>query len=135
MRKIKFKFWDKEKNRMYDETPEWAIGCTGEVSRLKYHDSNAGDCVEWEGTYYSKHIIPLEYTGIKDDKGYEICEGDIVLKTSMLVSNVKPFKGKVEFSEGSWWIDNGKDAIKLFTECDELEKLGNIYQDPELLKE
>ncbi|MCR3759191.1 YopX family protein [Clostridium felsineum] len=79
----------------------------------------------------------MQYTGIQDDTGVEIYEGDIVLKESMLVCSIKfkPFKGKVKFDEGSWWIDNGKDARLLFTETDSLKILGNIYENPELLKE
>ncbi len=63
MREMKFRFWDSKEKIMHYETSRFAIDCDGEVSELIYNDTS---CVEWVGTYYSKHIIPLQCTGLKD---------------------------------------------------------------------
>lgn len=77
----------------------------------------------------------MQYTGIKADDGTKIYGGNIVLFEPRLISNLKPFRGAVEFNEGTgaYWVKNKENAIRLFTEVDSLKVLGNIYQNPELL--
>jgi uncharacterized phage protein (TIGR01671 family) len=85
---------------------------------------------------YQVEIIPEtlgEFTGIKDKHKKEICEGDIVQRISMAPGGID-FIGKVVFDEGSFFIENGKDAILLFDEVDELKVIGTIYENPELLE-
>ena len=46
----------------------------------------------------------------------------------------KEFIGIVKQLEGSWVIDTGSDAVCLWTEIEENEIIGNIYENPELLE-
>ena len=47
----------------------------------------------------------------------------------------KDYVGVVKVLEGSWVIDTGSVAVRLWSEIDEPEVLGNIYENPELLED
>lgn len=132
MREIKFRFWDKAAKQMYEDNPSFAIGCNGEVSQLLYHYGDDGDCVEWEGTFYSKHIIPLEYTGLKDKNGKEIFEGDIVQEKE----TNSTFKFIVIYDHCGYKLERGTTSKfhRSIVESSWLEVIGNIYENPELME-
>lgn len=59
-----------------------------------------------------------EYSEQNDINGDEIYEGMIVHQISVLIgSSDIGFIGEVKVYDGSWWIDNGKDAVLLFDEA------------------
>ncbi|MFJ7736420.1 YopX family protein [Lysinibacillus sp. NPDC097287] len=74
-----------------------------------------------------------EYTGLKDKNSKVIYEGDVVKVEIPVVSVNEDFIGQVKMFEGRWWVDNGHDAIPLWSEVNEIAVLGNIYENPELL--
>lgn len=83
-------------------------------------------------------------TGLVDKNGKEIFEGDIVRTTRFLgradeiggfYEYEKDYLGVVKVLEGSWVIDTGSDAVNLWSEIDENEVLGNIYENQELLED
>lgn len=71
----------------------------------------------------------MQYIGLKDKNGKEIYEGDIV---DLMTRSGKLFNGVVRWSG----IGFNVDPIGYFPEYeDELEVIGNIYKNPELLTE
>ena len=84
---------------------------------------------------YKKHEIEPEtlgqYTGLRDIHGTDIYEGDIVEYRDL--SGIKG-KGVVKYENGSFCIDDG--LIKAFRWIDyEVEKISNVFDNPELLEE
>lgn len=79
----------------------------------------------------------MQSTGLVDRNGQEIFEGDIVrqVRTQPTTEN-KTITGVVTMLEGAWVIMNDCEqlAIYLWSETDENEVLGNIYENPELLE-
>ncbi|EAC7449674.1 YopX family protein [Listeria seeligeri] len=79
-----------------------------------------------------------QFTGLTDENGKKIFEGDIVEIIEIdAFGNLdwNRLKGKVMFSEGAWLVtDSGSFAIPLWSEINEIEVIGNIYENPELLE-
>lgn len=78
-----------------------------------------------------------QYTGLEDKNGKSIFEGDIV--AGSLIWQEKRKNGLVEFKDGSFgltWYRGGIEQFNAFTSmCNvEYEVVGNIHDNPELLK-
>ena len=120
-REIKFRFWNKELKRM---SKIYGLGIIWESL-----------VIEW-GVFEWKNIDSLQYTGLKDKNGKEICEGDIVIGTYY------EFGGKykkVEFNLENAGFDPfckpsyGGDEWDS-EESEKCEIIGNIYENPALEK-
>ncbi|EFS00365.1 YopX protein, partial [Listeria seeligeri FSL N1-067] len=78
-----------------------------------------------------------QFTGLTDENGKKIFEGDIVEIIEIdAFGNLdwNRLKGKVMFSEGAWLVtDNRSFAIPLWSEINEIKVIGNIHENPELL--
>ncbi|EAG8523443.1 hypothetical protein E0D96_02590 [Listeria innocua] len=79
-----------------------------------------------------------QFTGLTDENGKKIFEGDIVEIIEIdAFGNLdwNRLKGKVMFSEGAWLVtDNRSFAIPLWSEINEIKVIGNIYENPELME-
>jgi len=137
MREIKFRGKRKDKN-------EWEYGFLLEDSEL-IDDKNWEKEEAWKRTYYIlvdkdewHEIIPEtigQFTGLYDKNGKEIYEGDI-LKTWYGTGVVKFFNGCFYVDGAQKWLTDEEwtDLLCSFG-SEELEVIGNIYDNPELLKE
>ena len=116
----KFRAWDKEIKMMIEISlidfekhvmlgTHWKFG---ETESIKFDE-----------------IELMQSTGLFDEYGKEIFEGDIVLIYGEKIS-------KVFYSQGSFCVDilNGGTPLHGFSPK-QLEVIGNIYENPELLEE
>ncbi|HEO0932374.1 TPA: hypothetical protein U9N24_000869 [Streptococcus agalactiae] len=120
----KFRAWSKKFKRMY------------EVTLIDYENGDVGLKDDHGGVAIGdiKQLILMQSTAMFDKNGVEIWEGDIVLTTRLIDYTYKNFKGVVKMLEGCWLIDTGTDAVYLWSEIEENEVIGNIYQNSELLE-
>lgn len=133
MREIKFRAFDKEKKRM--------------IASVGFGDSDAGRYWKQEeymigGGESSRDWIPMQFTGLLDKNGKQICEGDIVMwKDGEYKHPSNPRIAEVRFDPElcffAFNVDGGhKFGYSNFAYSDtekHLEIIGNIHQNPELL--
>lgn len=123
MRKIKFRFWDKDFKNMYYRNP------------LTYDFS-------------VKNIIPLQFIGLTDTNGKEIYEGDMLIdrypvdEENLSLGYNESFLPVVWCDKQLMWCVDAsfsKDGSYLTSLVEYfgkfLEVKGNIYETPELLSE
>ena len=92
---------------------------------------------------FSEAIL-MQSTGLFDVNGKEIFESDIV-KTTIFFGRADESGGFYEYEkeligivkqlEGAWVIDTEKGAVYLWSDIDENEVLGNIWDNLELLED
>ena len=131
MRDMKFRAWDKEKKEWAWPYPE-GFSIIGEVTVFELLQQWAG------GIEQFNNLVIVQYTGLKDSKGVEIFEGDIVTynyqdtiyKSEVgWVKNIcgwEPFCIPIDYDE-VYILDNWTHLP--------IEVIGNIYESPELLNE
>lgn len=129
MREIKFRAWDNGNKEMYDiESLHWD-DCTGEFSirTTQYTD------------YFSLSELKLmQYIGVKDGNGIEIFEGDILEYVLRNVEGKEISREHYLVREciNGWELRNTKRPRqhKSLKFCFKYKVIGNIYNNPELLK-
>jgi uncharacterized phage protein (TIGR01671 family) len=110
MREIKFRAWNKRRKKM----------------------DYCGDLYWFEENYVrdsdDNYWILMQYTGLKDKSGVEIYEGDII-------QNEYGSKMVVKYKEIQESDDMTAPGIgyQFYTYTEEMEVIGNIHENPELL--
>ena len=153
MKEIKFRAWNKKEKRMFDVL---GISWYDEVIFESYADAGVG----WysrEITHNISDCILMQYTGLKDKNGKEIYEGDIVKgKAPYSYYNREQIYvvkfGRVEIEAGEcenvyeniveameaeiigFYAESEFEEVVSFVESADVEVIGNIYDNPELLE-
>ena len=125
MRKIKFRAWDKKKNKWLHSYDKLG-GCSifGEtiilgmwLSEIRIENLN--------------EVEVMQFTGLLDKQGVEIYEGDIILWEN---SDSEKVKSKVVFYNGAFRMRNMDFLLHDYMDSNVFEVIGNIYENPELLE-
>lgn len=148
MREIKFRAWDRTSDIMRTDISSIDYDGSGKVAQI-----NVVTGVDI--LFPDKEAILMQYTGLKDKNGVEIYEGDIVRDLSQRIYLADTRKklsrlGAVQYGvyyapaddpycsamveglhiEGGTLSPNLRDYS-----IEEIEVIGNIYENPELLKD
>jgi len=140
-REIKFRAWDKMTEHMLYPDNDEPSNFTSQVdgfragSDFDYRDLLCGR---------NKNLIPLQFTGLKDIAHADCYEGDIVKAVwSEDINDKLSGRAKVIFNCGCFmleWIDDPEANMELLGLLYKTGRprvfqiLGNIYENPELLK-
>lgn len=125
-REIKFRAW------VNDHWVDWIPTC-------KTLGAYNASIIDADGYTFEEdnHFIVEQYTGLKDMNGKEIYEGDIVFFfTEHFDKATGGFDGEDEHNATVEWFDNGFAFIDKipYDPNIECEVIGNIHENPELLK-
>lgn len=134
MKEYKFRVWDKDTKRMHicGEDIHDEIDFEQGTNKAFYYNLQNGCGSLTENSTY----ILMQYTGLKDKNGKEIYEGDIVsfnLKTD--AEGCPNIIGYIEYQTtfSSFRIMSILGSFALDYNIKEIEVIGNIYDNPELL--
>ena len=139
MREIKFRAWIKDLKKMVDVTElNWSRSDRGELlDAVFWHEGNR------TVRFFERAISELEvmqFTGLKDKNGKEIYEGDVVkFQTKACNPNLEiitkfetiKIESINEFFENKGYAEG---ELGYNYNAKYLEVIGNIYENPELLK-
>jgi len=128
--KYKFRTWDKKKKKMIYLSPNDTILFKN------------GKCTVWKENQYDEteecfccetfnNVIPMLYSGRKDKNGTLVFDDDILRKEGY--QDVR-----IEFENGVFWVRDADKTLNIpITDLaiEEFEVIGNVWENPELLKE
>lgn len=125
------------------------------MREIKFRCWNGKEMLSWRrtetemsvrGWHQSDDYVLMQYTGLRDRNGVEIYEGDVV-EFSVFDYNGhdEQYKGVVKFAACQWQVwhsndsefygsDGAFDLYVVHRHDDEIEIIGNIWEQPELLK-
>jgi len=83
---------------------------------------------------HSHKMIMMQYAGLKDKNGKEIYEGDILKSESDFVLSVEYFSGRFNVVGFDRKLSDIHDLHYYIERLSLCEVIGNIYENPELLK-
>ena len=124
-RELKFRAWDKKNSRM---AQVYTLGLTGiEGSTI----NSGGELLSGCG---KENIELMQYTGLKDKNGKEIYEGDIYITDIIRRIGEKIGVEMPVSSEKKQIVEWQRCGFSPIEDEERIEIIGNIYENPELLK-
>jgi uncharacterized phage protein (TIGR01671 family) len=130
MRKIKFRVWDNEEKRMYIDDDRMMDVV------------NPTQLCEWDGSCTTNKLTFLQFTGFKDNQGNDIYEGDIFGEMDGNKDRIGEyeFHGVISYdSELGCFVSELHNGgfmylYEFLSKYHTSEIIGNIYENPELIK-
>jgi len=132
-REIKFRAFDKINKKFISQSITVDLEVTIRLDGIFVSDDGSID-----GTESGDRIILSQFTGLLDKNGKEIYEGDVIINPYFISSECphcdKPFyENKPEVVK--WDRHDSRWSVPMIDMGQNYRILGNIYENPELIKE
>ena len=138
-KEIKFRIWDRQQRKFHTDA-DWGISLRGNhIIGFSSHDSWNDDRGYKINLSNQDNLIVQQYTGLKDRNDKEIYEGDVVI-----IYTTDTETGECHSSIFEVYFDQSfcQFKIKTHSGCYTMssvntygEVIGNIFENPELLKQ
>lgn len=140
---LKVRIFVKQLSKMF--LPDHIVDIDYRDKTVTVRGCQHSDCDTCHDEYDWEQCEIMRFTDVLDNSEprKEIFEGDIV-KTTRFFGRADEVGGFYEYDkeiigvvkqlEGTWVIDTGSEAVNLWTEIEENEVIGNVYEQPEYLR-
>jgi uncharacterized phage protein (TIGR01671 family) len=123
-REIKFRAWDKRNNKWFHQDLFIMTNAGFYSDYREFEDGNSLFDYEYQ---------LLQYTGLKDKNGKDIYEGDILEFNSIVTWVDGSDPANLGMEVGFYAQRDNFESWRLIEVGEELEVLGNIFENPELI--
>lgn len=130
MREIKFRAWNTKTKEMFS-AEEMAEDQLTLLPTGKFINVHSGS-LELSVIYPIDIMIPMQYIGLKDKNSKEIFEGDILCFLNDMKYGLKEVIYSIDKGGWNFLVDSNEDWDTF--DSNDYEVIGNIYENPELLK-
>ena len=108
------------------------------VNSNMFTDDRGNEDLGFENWYNVDPSTICQYTGLTDKNGQKIWENDVVFVTDDdgCSGQIDTGTGHIIFLDGLWYIDGRvQNGLYDIDKCFDIEAIGNIFDNPELLNE
>ena len=123
----KFRAWDTTNKEMFKDT--FAITESGQVVVVEQeYAASSPDYV------FVEHLVIMQSTGLRDELGEELFEGDIV-KMAKDVYSEPTYYEVVRHYGGAYRLESKQHGCELWLRHTDCEVVGNVYENRDLLED